>query len=121
MNAEKPVKLAAKLPKKGSVNGLETVHAALRAHGTAIVIMQVTAPTREERLGGIVEPKAEIEWVEGLPGSAAGTLGDIGAQLLQLARAERLGEDDGALLPKQQLLDAMRQRLDGTARLADEA
>jgi hypothetical protein len=112
MDPEKPVKLAAKLPKENNANGLDTVHAQLRAHGTAIIIMQVTAPTREERVGGIVRPQAEIEWVEGLPGSAKASLGDIGSQLLQLARAERLGEEEGALFSRQDILAGLFNRLD---------
>jgi len=120
MDDEKPVKLAAKLPKQNDVNGLDTVHDQLRRHGTAIVVMQVTAPTRTEYSGGIVEPRAEIEWIEGLPGANRGDLGDLGAQLLGLARAERLGEDDGALISRASVLETIALRASQAAnRLAE--
>lgn len=110
MDDEKPVKLATKLPKEHNLNGLDTVHERLRRHGTAIVIMQVISLTREEHASGIIMPKAEIEWVEGLPGANRGDLGDIGAQLLGLARAERLGTDDGALFSREAVLGTIAER-----------
>jgi hypothetical protein len=120
MDPEKPVKLAAKLPKTHEANGLETVHDRLRRHGTAILIMQVTAPSREERLDGVVTPKAEIEWIEGLPGASQGDLGDLGAQLLGLARAERLGEDDGALISRTAVLQSVARRAQQAATAFDQ-
>jgi hypothetical protein len=115
IDPEKQVKLAAKLPKKAPANGLETVYAALRRHGTAVIVAQVTAPTREEHLGGIVIPKMEIEWVEGLSPSSAGSqdvsLAKIGADLLEVARAERLGDGDGVLVDRETILEALYERI----------
>jgi hypothetical protein len=111
MHDEKPVKLAAKLPKKDNLNGLDTVHEQLRRHGTAIIIAQVTAPTVTERLGGIREPRAEIESIEGLPADGGGdSLNALGARLLELARAERLG-DDGVMFGRRDILIAIRDHL----------
>lgn len=112
MNEEKPVKLSARLPKKHPANGLDTVHKQLRQHGTAIVVMQVTAPTQLRSATGIVEPVAVIEWIEGLPGAAVGSLGDIGAKLLQIARVDRTGADADTLVSRAELLADLRRHLD---------
>jgi len=111
MHDEKPVKLAAKLPKGDNLNGLDTVHDRLRKHGTAYLIMQVTAPTVTDHLGGIQEPRAEIEWVEGLPTGDGGSLGTIGAKLLEVARAQRLGEGADTLFGRHGVLVALRDHL----------
>jgi hypothetical protein len=112
MNDEKPVKLSARLPKQSNLNGLDTVHDTLRRYGTAIIVMQVTAHERAERVGGIVQPTAVIEWVEGLPGGKRGTLGDIGAKLLHVARVDRTGADEDTLVSRADLLGDLRRYLD---------
>jgi len=111
MHDEKPVKLAAKLPKEGNLNGLDTVHDQLRRHGTAIIIAQVTAPTMTVRIGDIREPRAEIEWIEGLPTGGGDSLNTLGSQLLELARAERLGDGDPVLFGRRDILVAIRDHL----------
>lgn len=104
MSNDKPVKLSAKLPKARPSNGLETVHGALRQYGTAIVIAQVSASTVAHHVGGIQEPTASVEWVEGLPGDEEGSLGWLGSILLQLARTERTGDDRDVLIKRRHLI-----------------
>lgn len=109
MDVDKPVKLTVKQPKGNSLNGLETIHDQLKRHGTAIIIMQVTAPEVVERIGGIRQPAAVIEWVEGLPSQGPHKdLHAAGEQLMQWARAARLDGDEDALIKRQDLVDLIR-------------
>lgn len=83
-----PIKLSAKLPKDRPLNGLDTVHEQLAAHGTAIVIMTVSAPEVVNRLGGARQPVLTIEHIEGLPEGDDG-FAVRGRNLLRDARAAR--------------------------------
>ena len=88
MSTDKPIKLAAKLP-KGNANGLDTIHDQVKKHGSAYVVMLVSAPEVLVRVGGTREPKLTIDHVEGLP---AGVLADRGEGLLLEARKARTGD-----------------------------
>lgn len=89
MSTEKPIKLAAKLP-KGNANGLDAIHEQVKKHGSAYVVMLVSAPEVLVRIGGTREPKLTIDHIEGLP---AGPLADQGERLLLEARKARTGDD----------------------------
>ncbi len=105
----RPIKLSAKQPKTGNLNGTVTVHPQLQAFGDALLIMKVSCSQVVDSLGS-KQPVMTIEHIEGLP---VGALADSGAELLERAAIKRRS-DDGVLpgMEATNLADARRDRGD---------
>ena len=84
-----PVKIGSKLPKPEALNGLPTVHdALLDENGAALVVMRIAHAKLVTHPGGITEPVARIEHIEGIdPTDTA--LVDTAERLLKRARTAR--------------------------------
>ncbi len=94
---DKPVKIAAKLPRLDAQNGLSTVHGRLLDEGGEAVIIGIVRHSRlTTHPGAIQEPTTEWVRVEGLP---AGELMREGVRLIDRARARRANLTTEAAAP----------------------
>lgn len=103
--SETPMKLSAALPKNDASNGLGTIHAQMAEHGHGYFIASVVSPEVMHRIGDVRQPVLVIGQIEGLP---TGPLAKAAKQLMDWARAEREGDDDGALISREELLATIR-------------
>ena len=106
----KPVKLAARLPKEEARNGLATIHGdVLRPPlGVAYIVARVVSTERlVSAIDGVQKPTLVIDHVEGLP---EGELARAGEQLLAWARAAREGDDEDALISRDEFVATVRGR-----------